>query len=316
MRKFLLDHFSLICISMASFLAEPALVAAQEVSYNPVNFSEPLILSRGELRPDYQGAVYLDADERCRLMIAEWGHTAEDCAATDAMLLGPVPGVDTLIVAKPNSEGFIKGDDWDTSSAEAIDAIWTALVEGVREQGRLLGQKIEPIGWQVRPAYIRDRGYLFYSYIVDWDGKRTINAKAALFDRRGYVQFSIVPASSHASALEVREMTEQALRLYKAKEGVSYAEFTSGDTVAATGAVGVLAALTGVKYGKGATVGLLAVLAAMAKKLWFLLLLPFVYLKRLFTRKPSKAEPRAAQDDDVIPQDTESARSPEDRPPA
>ena len=55
------------------------------------------------------------------------------------------------------------------------------------------------------------------------------------------------------------------------------------------GAVGVLAALVGVKYGKAAATGLIAVALLFLKKAWFLLLIPLVFLKKLFSGK-KKAE--------------------------
>ena len=51
----------------------------------------------------------------------------------------------------------------------------------------------------------------------------------------------------------------------------------------------MLATVLGVKYGKAASAGLLAVVLILLKKAWFIVLLPFVALgglfKRLFGRK-------------------------------
>ncbi|GGE26982.1 hypothetical protein GCM10007276_00150 [Agaricicola taiwanensis] len=317
----MLEHFSLVAISMAFFLTEPALVAAQEVNYNPINFSAPLTLSRGEIRPASGGALYLNAEERCTFVTTEWGFDPAGCAALDALVFVPADGIDTLIIAKPMGDGYIDTSDWDASSAEAIEEIWNSLAESLRKQGERLGQEIVPIGWQVRPTLHKDAGYLFYSFIMDWDGERVINARAGLLDRHGYIQFSIVPADMNASALDMRSLADQALRLYTSKPGTSYAEFTSGDKIAAGGAVGVLAALTGVKYGKEAATGLIAVLLAFAKKLWILLLLPFVFVKRLFkggskaAPTPSASELPAQDDINPVPDD-ENDRSPGGKPPA
>lgn len=314
MRKFLLEHFSLLCISLASFLAEPALVAAQEANYNLINFSAPLILSRGEIRPMSPDGIYLNEKDRCDFVRKEWGFSPEACDSIDALIFAPVEGVDSVVIAKPMGDGYVDTSDWDGSSEEAIDAIWKEIAESLERQGERLGQKIVPVGWQVRPTLLKDKGYIFYSFIMDWNGERTINARAGLLDRHGYVQFSIVPLDMNASALDMRGLTEQALKAYTSKAGTSYAEFTSGDKIAAGGAVGVLAALTGVKYGKEAAVGLVAILIGIAKKCWFFLLMPFAFAKRLFSRTPASTPQPTEPEPSVTPPDDENDQSPEDKP--
>ena len=85
----------------------------------------------------------------------------------------------------------------------------------------------------------------------------------------------------------MKDIVAAATAAYVPKLGDSYAEFTSGDRVAGYGAVGVLATMLGVKYGKAATAGLIAAALLFLKKAWFLLLLPLFWLKNLFRRKPN-----------------------------
>ena len=65
----------------------------------------------------------------------------------------------------------------------------------------------------------------------------------------------------------------------------SYEKFTTGDKVAAAGIGGLLAASLGIKALKG---GFLVALLLIAKKLWFIVLIPFIFafnwIKRLFTK--------------------------------
>jgi uncharacterized membrane-anchored protein len=58
-----------------------------------------------------------------------------------------------------------------------------------------------------------------------------------------------------------------------------------GDKVSEIGVLGILATLAGVKWGKFAVTGLIAILLAFAKKGWVLLLLPLLFLGRLFSKK-------------------------------
>ncbi len=54
--------------------------------------------------------------------------------------------------------------------------------------------------------------------------------------------------------------------------------------MAGYGALGVLATMLGVKYGGAASAGLIALLLVVLKKGAFILLLPLVWLRRLFSR--------------------------------
>ena len=73
------------------------------------------------------------------------------------------------------------------------------------------------------------------------------------------------------------------LSAYTSAPATSYFDFKDGDKVAVAGAVGVLAALMGVKVAKIAAVGFFAVALALGKKLVFLLVVvPFLALRRWF----------------------------------
>lgn len=65
-------------------------------------------------------------------------------------------------------------------------------------------------------------------------------------------------------------------------------EFRDGDKVAAVGALGVLATLLGVKYGKGALAAIMAIGLVVVKKAWFLIFIPFLFIRRLFSRKSAE----------------------------
>ena len=120
---------------------------------------------------------------------------------------------------------------------------------------------------------------------MNWDGDSVINIEASVFDRSGYVTFSLVPCATDITEASVRKMIVDVLDQYEPTEGQSYASFVSGDRVAAVGAVGVLAALAGIPYSKGATGGIIAMALLFLKKAWFVLLSPIFWLKNLFKRK-------------------------------
>lgn len=285
MNRHFRDNLIFILVSSAAFLAEPAIVYGQANPYNPVNFTEPLSLYRGKISPASQDALYLDETDICRLLTEEWGW--ESCDGVEAMIIDHAPGVDTLMVESPNSEGYVKFDDWDDADRQTeIDAIWKDFVEGSKAQGKAVGQEIVPVKWLVYPTLNREKSYLYYAILINWNGEPVVNVKASLFDRKGYIPFRLIPLDSNISTAELEQLVEVSLGSYEAESQQAYFNFESGDKVAAVGALGVLAALVGVKYGKAAGAGIIAFLLLILKKAWFVLLLPLIFLKNLlFGRK-------------------------------
>ena len=68
--------------------------------------------------------------------------------------------------------------------------------------------------------------------------------------------------------------------------GAQYSDYKSGDKVAAYGVGALVAGSLGIK-GLAKT-GALAVLAAFAKKLWFIILFPLIFLFRKLSPKKAK----------------------------
>lgn len=284
MNKHFKDNVVFILVATAAFLSEPTIANAQTDPYSPVNFTEPLSLYRGKISPISPDSLYLDKEDRCNLLMNEWGW--ETCEGVEAMILGLAPGIDTVMIEAPDTEGYVKLDDWDGADRQAeVDAIWNDFVEGSREQGKALGQRIEPVRWYVQPTLNKEKSYLYYAILIDWEGEMIINAKASLFDRQGYIPFRIIPESSDLSEAELQRLVEVSLNAYQPETKQAYFDFQDGDKVAAVGAIGVLATLVGVKYGKAAATGFVAILLLLLKKAWFVLLIPLVFLKKLFTGK-------------------------------
>jgi Protein of unknown function (DUF2167) len=254
-------------------------------SDNPIGFSEPLKLTRGKVVARSPNATYLSHAETCRFLVTEQGWPDGDCDGVENLLAVPVPGIDSAIVYKPVSEGFVRFDDW-SGSKDEIDGIWRSFVDAMKEQSRQLGKSLVPEGWLVYPKLDKNRAYMYYALILNWDGHREINIKASLFDRSGYIPFLIVPEGSDIDAAGVQTLVTRFLASYTSDPESSYFDFKNGDKVAVAGTVGVLAALMGVKVAKVAAIGLLAAALAIGKKLVFLLVVvPFLALRRLFRRR-------------------------------
>jgi len=109
---------------------------------------------------------------------------------------------------------------------------------------------------------------MVYATDSAWNGELVTNIKATVFDRRGYVVFPIVPLGTTLTDLEIREMVDATLTSYVPVPDDTHASFVSDDkvAVAAAAAIGVLATLVKVKFGKAAVGGLLAAALLFLKK--------------------------------------------------
>lgn len=280
------DNIVFVAVAILAFTAEPAIVEAQSNPYSPINFTKPLSLSRGNLSPGSRDSVYLSHKDSCTLVQAEWGWEPGGCDTIEHIVFDYRSGIDTLILEKPDREGYVNFDDWNQEDASAeIDAIWSDLALGLRQQSKALGQRIRPVKWIVYPTLNKKKSYMYYAYLMDWDGEPTINAKATVFDRQGHVPISIVPVKSDLTEAQLTRMVEATIKSYRPERNQAYVDFRDGDKIAAVGAMGVLASLVGVKYGKAVGSGFFAILLAFAKKAWFLILIPLAFLKNVIFGK-------------------------------
>jgi hypothetical protein len=103
MNKHIRDNVIFVFVATAAFLSEPTIANAQTDPYNPVNFTEPLSLYRGKISPVSPDSLYFDDEDRCNILMKEWGWAS--CDGIEAMIVGLAPGIDTLMVETANSDG-------------------------------------------------------------------------------------------------------------------------------------------------------------------------------------------------------------------
>ena len=285
LKTFLREQVVFLTVAFVSFSTEPAILYAQEV--NPVPFTQSLNVSRGSVTPASAEAVYLTQKDMCAYVTESWGWS--DCNGVDAMIWGQMPGVDTTVIESPNSDGYVTFEDWESDDKDqVIKEIEESIRLGMAQQAERLGVDIAFTGWSVYPTLDPERQMMYYATNSVWGGMNNVNISATVFDRRGYVKFMIVPTAETITAAQTEKLITSTLASYVPSNGESYAAWQSGDKVAAVGAVGVLAALAGLQYSKSTAGGLMAVLLLILKKAWFVVLLPFIFLKNLFSRgKPN-----------------------------
>ena len=246
------------------FVSIPAIVHAQETQFTPLAITDGLNVSRGRFTPESPDAFTLPPEQVCDLVINGWGWT--DCAGIDAFVIGSTPETDSIILREPVSDGYVAFDDWTQDGADELSQqIEADLKASARGQSERTGQRIEFVGWRVDPTLDRDEQIMFYATDWSFDGDVTTNVNATFFDRRGYVVAEIIPYESTLDSARIAAIIRENRDAYHPAEGQDYASFVTGDKVAAVGALGLLGAFFGIKYGKAAAGGLAALLL-FAKK--------------------------------------------------
>jgi uncharacterized membrane-anchored protein len=286
MNKSVRENLFFIVVASGCFLAQAAIVRAEDANYHPQSFTQPLSAARGTINPAGGDAFYLKPEDRCDLVVKEFGWDRDQCGTIDQLIFGFTPEIDNLTVEKPVSDGYVSLADWDSSDRGAeISSIEDTFKESVKAQSERSGQEIRFDGWLVYPQIHKAKNTLYHANILNWGGERTINISMSIFDRQGYVPMKIVPVNGNVTSDDVQKIVAASAAAYKPQAGAAYFDFSSGDKIAGYGALGVLATMLGVKYGGAASAGLIALALVVLKKGAFILLLPLVWLRRLFSRR-------------------------------
>ncbi len=142
---------------------------------------------------------------------------------------------------------------------------------------------VELIGWAAAPRYDSAGRKLYWAKELEFGGdpEHTLNYNIRALGRRGVLNMNFIAAMSDLPAVE--SAVPSILNMVAFTEGNRYSDFNaSTDAVAAVGLGGLIAG--GVLAKKA---GLIAVALLFLKKFWFLLLLPLIWLKNLFTGRRS-----------------------------
>ena len=139
-------------------------------------------------------------------------------------------------------------------------------------------ESVALVGWAEPPHYDLAQRKLYWAQEIAFGGndEHTLNYNIRALGRRGVLQMNFIAGMSQLD--DVRTATPDVLAMSTFKEGSRYEDFVPGaDTVAAVGLGGLVAGKVLAKT------GLLATALVLLKKFWFVLLLPFYFLRRLFT---------------------------------
>ncbi len=194
---------------------------------------------------------------------------------------GPTEG--SFIDIEYHEIGFLEDEDW---KDVAPDSLLQEIIDGTRESNPARAESgyptLEVLGWAEEPNYNERNNTVYWATrLRDSEGYDVINAIALKLGRHGYSRLTWTGDPEQFRNAQVA--LGPALTSYDYKDGARYADFRAGDAVAAVG-LGALAVsmMTGNKKAWGA--GIFASALILLKKFWYLLLLPFLALGRLFKR--------------------------------
>ena len=161
MRKAIRENIGMILAAHMVMLRRLSLYMRRETIIS-LNFTEPLKTERGELAPIGPDAAVLSDADFCKAATVEWGW--ESCDGVDQAAFNMGPDIDTMMLQKPVSEGYVKLDDFEGENAkEAIDSIEANLKEALVAQSKRIGKSIAFKGWRVYPTADRQRNLIFYA---------------------------------------------------------------------------------------------------------------------------------------------------------
>lgn len=183
------------------------------------------------------------------------------------------------IVLSYAAMGYVSDEDAATYDYDEIlaDLQSETAAQSLRDKERGYGG-YELLGWAAEPHYDLNTRTLYWAKEVHFEGSEhnTLNYDVRVLGRRGVLVMGFVSGMDSLAAIDAA--IPDILDMAEYDEGHRYTDFDpSIDTVAAVGVGGLIAGKVAAKT--GLLVGLLLVL----KKAWFLLLLPFIWLKNLFT---------------------------------
>ncbi|SMR82337.1 Uncharacterized membrane-anchored protein [Aliiroseovarius halocynthiae] len=174
-------------------------------------------------------------------------------------------------------------DDKDAQDQD-YDAILKDLQAEVREANEWRQENgyesLRLIGWAEDPTYDPEARVVYWAKELEFGGSpdHTLNFNMRVLGRKGVLVQNFIASMDELPS--VKNALPSVIAMTEFNEGHRYADFNpSMDTVAAVGVGGLVA-------GKVLTkTGFLAAGLLLLKKFWFVLLLPLIWLKNLFTRK-------------------------------
>lgn len=226
--------------------------------------------------------------EAAEFMFISQGHRGYN---PDAVILRTQgPEVDSQVIYTINKVGYLTKDDWEDNidKAKMLEEIKNLTKESNKQRAEGYPDVFVD-SWAQDPHLDRVNNTVYWAIAGhDANQEKFINAKALKLGREGYTEILWIGAPEQFSSAEVA--LEPVLANYNYKEGFQYADYIPGTDKLAAAGVGAL--VYKLATGKAlAKAGFIALAAIFAKKLWFLLFIPLIYVwKRVKDKFISKED--------------------------
>ncbi|HEV2547815.1 MAG TPA: DUF2167 domain-containing protein [Stellaceae bacterium] len=161
-----------------------------------------------------------------------------------------------------NDEGYVTLDDWkDVDAAAMLATIKENTEKGNAERARNGFAQVRVKDWLQQPTLDRDSNTVRWAIVADDGSTPIVNAVALRLGRRGFEKLTWVGDAGAYAA--VGGELDLMLRSHAFDPGSRYADYVTGDKVAAYGVGALVATMVGAKLAK---VGLFAGLLVLLKK--------------------------------------------------
>ncbi len=181
------------------------------------------------------------------------------------------PASDAEISISFGREGFVKDDDWsDVDADDFLKQMTEDQIESNHQRIKNGQEAFEVIGWLEKPSYDPITHVAHYALELGTPDRHWLNAVAVKLGREGYHKFTWV-GDMEQYKKGGPAVLATVLDGHVYDDGYRYGDFKDGDKTAAYGIAGLVAAVAGVKLGKGLLAGAFAFIAIAGKKLIILL---------------------------------------------
>jgi len=183
------------------------------------------------------------------------------------------------------NEGYTSLEDWN-------DVDPKRLLEEMKLNAK---EDVENITWLIEPKIFKETN-VTYSYKVEWiNTEDSIESRILTLGRNGHNDISLVASLKNFSATELEDFAIEFANTIKFNDGFKYADYKTGDKVAALGIGGLVAGTLGLKA--LAKLGIFAKLLPFLKSFWWIILFPLVFIANLFNGKNEKTNNRKKKKD-------------------
>ena len=261
---------------------------------NALAFLQRLDYKQGQFELEDAGAVitvpdgyyFLDRADASAVLEEAWGNPPDPTVLGMLFPRSSTPidrEIPWGIAISFEDIGYVSDDDADSTDYDALirqieaDALAT---NELRKQGGY--DPVAKVQWAERPHYERQPHIVHWAKRITWgNGGETLNYDVRMLGRHGVLSMSFI---ADVEALPVvKTSIPDVLGFASFTPSNTYEDYNSWwDKAAGVGIAGLVAGKVASKA------GFFALAAIFLKKFWFLLLVPFAYVGKLFRR--SKAE--------------------------